>query len=214
MICSVRLACRPPYCLGQASPTHPDSASFRCQERRCSKTSGLGAIRSSIGSSIHKSCARLFWSHSRTLVRNASCSGVYSKSISTSHRPNARAAALFSQNHAAGIRLRANLLGTKTNRRRRSVQVEPARSIVPKDLALRVLRDRLLEHRLNSPGIRAVRVRIVCVPGKVPVADEINCGLQRWLISAKGDADIVLEVFSRPLGQVLVFGVAAEIPVL
>src|SRR5438132_918128 len=84
------------HSVGDDNPTLPASANFCCHARRFSNTSWLGAIRSSIGSSMHNSAGKLSRSHSRTCARNASCSGVYSKSISTSNRPEACAANKFS----------------------------------------------------------------------------------------------------------------------
>jgi len=55
---------------------------------------------------------------------------------------------------------------------------------------------------------------IVRVPGEVVVAHQLDRGRQRRLVAAKRHADIAPEILGRALGEVLVLGVAAELPML
>jgi hypothetical protein len=76
MICSFSDAPRPPCSRGHWMPTHPPDASSRCQARWKTRRSD-----SSSGGAVRGRCAA---SHSRSVVRKASSSGVY-------RRPNMRA---------------------------------------------------------------------------------------------------------------------------
>src|SRR5690242_15122199 len=77
---------RPPYSRGHEMPTQPALCIVFCQAQRRSNVARSGATRSSAGSSTHRSRGRFAASQLRNPWRNASCSGVYSKSM----RPPAR----------------------------------------------------------------------------------------------------------------------------
>src|SRR5919108_4113156 len=72
---------RPPYSGGHAMPTQPALCIAFCQAQRRSNPSRSDATRSSTGSSTTRSGGRLAASQPRNSLRNASCSGVYSKSM-------------------------------------------------------------------------------------------------------------------------------------
>src|SRR5688500_15240374 len=78
---SMRLAARPPYSFGQLMPTQPAACIVFCHARRRSNVSRSLATRSSAASSRQRSGGRLAASQPRSCLRNASCSGAYSKSI-------------------------------------------------------------------------------------------------------------------------------------
>src|SRR6266851_764150 len=156
MTCSIRLAARPPYSLGHESPTHPAPASFRCHARRFSNTSRLGAIRSSIASSIHNSCGRFSLSQVRTSLRKASCSGVNSKSMRLPCWLRCNACDLVDMSNGCDL-----------------VQVKCARGIIPKNFALALGRNRLIVQLAQCRRPGAVGMRIVSVPKKVVIAAEL-----------------------------------------
>ena len=79
---------RPPYSLGQAMPTQPALCIAFCHATRRSNISRLDATRSSTGSSTRRSAGRVAASHERNALRNASCSGAYSKFIDSPHPSN------------------------------------------------------------------------------------------------------------------------------
>ena len=72
---------RPPYSVGQAIPTQPALCMVFCQTTRRSNISRVDATRSSAGSSTQRSDGRFAASQPRNSLRNASCSGAYSKSM-------------------------------------------------------------------------------------------------------------------------------------
>src|ERR1700687_2808500 len=94
------------------------------------------------------------------------------------------------------------------------IKVEHSRAVVPWELALALRRDRLFEHVLDAPRERAVGMRIVGVPREIIVADQFDRRLHRGLVAAKRHADVALEILSRALGEVLMLGVAAVLPML
>src|SRR5277367_5093192 len=57
-------------------------------------------------------------------------------------------------------------------------------------------------------------MRIVSVPQKVVVAYYIECGFHRRLVAAEGHKEVAFEILSRAFAQILVFRVAAEVPML
>src|SRR5713226_9020861 len=94
------------------------------------------------------------------------------------------------------------------------IQVEHSSAVVPQELALALRGDRLFKHLLDAPWERAVGMRIVGVPRKIVVADQFDRRLHRGLVAAKRHADVALEILSRALGEVLMLGVAAVLPML
>src|SRR2546427_3561871 len=72
---------RPPYSLGHATPTQPALCIVFCHATRRSNISRLDATRSSTGSSTRRSAGRCAPRKARNSLRNASCSGAYSKSM-------------------------------------------------------------------------------------------------------------------------------------
>src|SRR5712692_6280229 len=197
MTCSIRLAARPPYSLGQESPTHPAPASFRCHARRFSNTSRLGAIRSSIASSIHSSCGRFSLSQVRTSLRKASCSGVNSKSMRLPCWLRCNACDLVDMSNGCDL-----------------VQVKCARGIIPKNFALALGRNRLVVQLAQCRRPGAVGMRIVGVPQKIVIAAEFDHRLKRTLVTTARDEEVAVEVFAGLHPQFGMLGVATELPML
>src|SRR5207245_2965943 len=72
---------RPPYSLGHATPTQPALCMAFCHAQRRSNVARSGATRSSAGAATQRSRGRFAASQLRNSLRNASCSGEYSKSM-------------------------------------------------------------------------------------------------------------------------------------
>src|SRR5208337_4766311 len=95
-----------------------------------------------------------------------------------------------------------------------SVKAEGSGCVVPQDLLLARVWNRLFQQRVDAPWESAVWMWIVSVPEEVVVADYIESGLHGWFVAAERHEEVTFEILSRAFAQILVLRVAAEIPML
>src|SRR5208282_5518090 len=128
---------------------------------------------------------------SRTLKSLVLCALRWRHSYSESTQPQPRRRRWNWKNSGAGVPARGSMrgllsappcFGLPTSTSRCLAQIERAHCIVPQDLAPARVRDRLLHDRFDSPWESPVRMRIVGVPQKVVVADNIERRLHRGFV--------------------------------